>query len=400
MNQDIRRGPQIRIFSGARKNIRSVTKHSAMAIVFLVLQFLYQFYVLIPNELEGAMVRSFALSGATLIGFALAIGPLRTLWQRHNFVRYRRTIGVWGFTFVILHFVSVAIFLFDLSLIDLFWHYNPFANPIIFAVFAFPIFVSMWTTSTDWAVARLGFRKWKSLHRFVFPAYIAAILHFTLINPELLQNPSGYLLIGTTIVVSILQVIAFIKTIRERGIGKGAAIGFSLIMVGAAFFTTAYGFRDAVAGDVEADPNLPMSIATTRMKEFMKQKGGNPVVAIEPIEADKNFIASMVRSGTFQRVNYMTSGTTMLESRNGKYYVVFGEDFTTPNGPDLVVYLTKNTAPSTRQDVRDGIQLAPLKSTTGKQVYEIPDNVNVSEYNSITIHCRAFNVPWSFAPLK
>lgn len=225
MNQDARRGTQIRIFSGARKNIRSVIKHSAVAIVFWVLQFLYQFYVLIPDELEGAMLRSFALSGATLIGFALAIGPLRTSWQRYNFVRYRRTIGVWGFTFVIMHLVSVAIFLFELNLIDLFWHYNPFANPIIFAVFAFPIFVSMWTTSTDWAVARLGFRRWKSLHRLVFPAYIAAVLHFTLINPELLLNPAGYLLIGTTIAVSILQVMAFVKTIRKKGIGKGAAIG-------------------------------------------------------------------------------------------------------------------------------------------------------------------------------
>lgn len=399
MGEDTRR-VKVRIFSGARKNIKSVTKHSAMAMAFWVLQFLYQFYILIPSELGGAILRSFALSGATLIGFALAIGPLRTLWQRYNFVRYRRTIGVWGFTFVIMHFVSVVIFLFDLNLIDLFWHYNPFANPIIFAVFAFPIFVSMWVTSTDWAVAKLGFRRWKSLHRLVFPAYIAAILHFTLINPELLQNPVGYLLIGTTIAVLILQVMAFIKTIGEKGLGKGAAIGFSLVIVGAALFTTAYGFRDAVAGDVEPNPNLPMRIATTRMKDFMKQKGGNPVVAVEPIEADKDFVAAMVRSGTFQRLNYMTSGTAMLESKDGRHYVVFGDDFTTPNGPDLVVYLTKNTAPSSRQDVRDGIQLAPLKSTTGKQVYEVPDNVNVGEYNSITIHCRAFNVPWSYAPLK
>ena len=397
MSQEVRK---VRLFAGARRNIRAVILHSTLATIFWALQFVYQYYLLIPGELGGSMLRSFALTGATLIGFALAIGPLRTLHQKYNYVRYRRTIGVWGFTFIILHFVSVMVFLFELNPIDLFWHYNPFANPIIFAVFAYPIFVSMWITSTDWAVARLGFRKWKSLHRLVFPAYIVAILHFTLINPELLLNPTGYLLIGTTILVLILQVSAFLKTIRGKGLGRSAAIGFSLMIVGASLFTTAYGFRDVVAGDVEPNPNLPTSVAVTKMKEFMKQKGGNPEVAKAPIEADKNFVAAMMKMGIFERLNYMTSGAAMLENKGGKHFVVFGDDFTTPNGPDLVVYLTKNTGPSTRQDVRDGIQLAPLKSVMGKQVYEIPEGVDVNQFNSVTIHCRAFNVPWSYAPLK
>ena len=397
MSQEVRK---VRLFAGARRNIRAVILHSTLATIFWALQFVYQYYALIPGELGGSMLRSFALTGATLIGFALAIGPLRTLHQKYNYVRYRRTIGVWGFTFIILHFVSVMVFLFELNPIDLFWHYNPFANPIIFAVFAYPIFVSMWITSTDWAVARLGFRKWKSLHRLVFPAYIVAILHFTLINPELLLNPTGYLLIGTTILALILQVSAFLKTIRGKGLGRSAAIGFSLMIVGASLFTTAYGFRDVVAGDVEPNPNLPTSVAVTKMKEFMKQKGGNPEVAKAPIEADKNFVAAMMKMGIFERLNYMTSGAAMLENKGGKHFVVFGDDFTTPNGPDLVVYLTKNTGPSTRQDVRDGIQLAPLKSVMGKQVYEIPEGVDVNQFNSVTIHCRAFNVPWSYAPLR
>ena len=397
MSQEVRK---VRLFAGARRNIKAVILHSTLTTILWALQFVYQYYALIPGELGGSMLRSFALTGATLIGFALAIGPLRTLHQKYNYVRYRRTIGVWGFTFIILHFVSVMVFLFELNPIDLFWHYNPFANPIIFAVFAYPIFVSMWITSTDWAVAKLGFRKWKSLHRLVFPAYIVAILHFTLINPELLLNPAGYLLIGTTILVLILQVSAFLKTIRGKGLGRSAAIGFSLMIVGASLFTTAYGFRDVVAGDVEPNPNLPTSVAVTKMKEFMKQKGGNPEVAKAPIEADKNFVAAMMKMGMFERLNYMTSGAAMLENKDGKHFVVFGDDFTTPNGPDLVVYLTKNTGPSTRQDVRDGIQLAPLKSVMGKQVYEIPEGVDVNQFNSVTIHCRAFNVPWSYAPLR
>jgi hypothetical protein len=47
-----------------------------------------------------------------------------------------------------------------------------------------------------------------------------------------------------------------------------------------------------------------------------------------------------------------------------------------------------------------GIELGELKSIKGKQVYEIPKGTQLSEYNSVTIQCRAFNVPWSYAPFR
>ncbi len=93
----------------------------------------------------------------------------------------------------------------------------------------------------------------------------------------------------------------------------------------------------------------------------------------------------------------MTSGTATLEQKEGQSFIVFQDDFETPNGPDLVVYLTKNTAPTQRNDIRAGVQLGKLKSITGKQVYAIPPGIDVAEFNSVSIHCRAFNVPWSYA---
>ena len=189
-----------------------------------MLQFVYQYFFLIPGEFGGSLLRSFALSGATLIGTALMIGPLRTIFPRYNFVRHRRTVGVWGFTFVIMHFLSVITFLFKFDLPGLFWHPNPFANPILFAVFSFPIFTAMWAISADWAVAKLSFKRWKALHRLVFLAYISAMLHFSLINPELLLNPAGYLLISMTVLALVLETSAFVKTVRQRGFGRGAVM--------------------------------------------------------------------------------------------------------------------------------------------------------------------------------
>ena len=146
---------------------------------------------------------------------------------------------------------------------------------------------------------------------------------------------------------------------------------------------------------------MPLEKSVEMMKDLMKN---NPesmnTTNKELVKEDQGFSASVLKSGTFENINYMTSGVAYIEEKDGKQYVVLGDDFSTPDGPNLVLYLTKNTGKSTRDDIRAGIELLALKSTKGMQVYEIPAGTDLSQYNSITIHCKAFNVPWSFAPLK
>ena len=144
--------------------------------------------------------------------------------------------------------------------------------------------------------------------------------------------------------------------------------------------------------------DMPLEQSVEKMKEDMKATPGS--VPEEKVQGDQGFSGTVHKNGVFENLNYMSSGSASIVEKDGKYFVVFGDDFSTPNGPDLVVYLTKNNGPSSRDDVSQGIQLQKLKSTNGMQVYEIPENVNINDYNSVTIHCRAFNVPWSYAPLK
>ena len=118
------------------------------------------------------------------------------------------------------------------------------------------------------------------------------------------------------------------------------------------------------------------------------------------VKEDQAFSGNNIKKGNFENINYMTSGSVNIEEIDGKKYVMLGEDFSTPSGPNLVLYLTKNSGKTTRDDIRNGVELKELKSTKGKQVYEIPANVDISQYNSVTIHCKAFNVPWSYAKLQ
>lgn len=220
------------LFEGARKNWKFVLKFLVVSIVFWLLQFAYQQYVLNNEMVEISIVRSFALAGATYFGFALLSSTIfkwKPAWNRYWYVR--RSFGVMGFVFILFHVFAVISFYYSGDISGVFYSLNPFENPIIFGVIAFPIFFIMAVTSTDWATMKLGAR-WKMLHRMVYFGYLASVFHFLLINPKSLMNAAGYLLIATTFSVLAGELFWFIKTVRKKNFSTiGTAIGILLIFV-------------------------------------------------------------------------------------------------------------------------------------------------------------------------
>ena len=223
-----------------------LVKAAVIAIVFWLLEFALQFYILIPGELKGALLRSFALSGATLIGVAVIVGPLAFLKPQWNFVEYRRTFGVAGFSFAILHVLTVMTVFFNFDVQAVFFDANPYKNPLVFGALAFVLFLPLYVTSTDWAVSKLGFRNWKAVHRLVYLAFIFSALHYAQINPSLLYNPAGYLLIAVTVVAMALELASFALKVKAGKAGKGAYIGAALTIVAIALFAIAFFFKSAV----------------------------------------------------------------------------------------------------------------------------------------------------------
>ena len=210
---------------------------------FWLIQFAYQFYVLIPGELNGSLLRSFALSGAFLIGIALCIGPLAVLKPEWNFIFLRRTFGVAGFTLILFHIASVMAFFFKWRVDFLFFDLDPFKNALLFGIAAFLIFLPLFLTSTDWAIRRLGYPRWKSLHRLIYFAFLFSVLHFARINPALLQNPAGYLLLTVTGVALLLELASFVKKVRSGQAGVGALVGAVVTLLFVVFFSLAFFFK-------------------------------------------------------------------------------------------------------------------------------------------------------------
>jgi hypothetical protein len=87
--------------------------------------------------------------------------------------------------------------------------------------------------------------------------------------------------------------------------------------------------------------------------------------------------------------------------QQGDARVLRFEDFTVTNGPDLHVLLSKHPAPASRAEVgSDYLDLGQLKGNIGNQNYEIPADIDLSEYQSVVIYCVPFHVVFSTATLN
>jgi len=84
------------------------------------------------------------------------------------------------------------------------------------------------------------------------------------------------------------------------------------------------------------------------------------------------------------------SGTVrIIETQDG--LVARYEDFSTINGPNLHIYLSKDL------EANEFIDLGPIKGTMGNINYELPESVDISEYKYIMHWCVPFRVLFNYA---
>ncbi len=145
--------------------------------------------------------------------------------------------------------------------------------------------------------------------------------------------------------------------------------------------------------DIPADVDLERYRAVTIWcARFGVNFGTAPLKTREP---------EALSAGSFHGVAHETMGTaTVYRLANGKRVLRF-TGFTTSNGPDVQVYLGKASDASDNETVtKAGFHhVGALKGTAGDQNYELPDDLNLDEYHSVTIWCRRFGVNFATAPL-
>ena len=142
------------------------------------------FFLIVPaftNQLGANPIeRLLHVSGEIAIwtlGAVLSLTPLRTLFPRSAIVnalnRHRRSIGVSACIYGIIHFLCHVLYEGDWD--DL---RQSFGKPFIwFGLTGLTLLVLLALTSNNWAVRKLGGKRWKLLHRLAYLAAIVLIYH-------------------------------------------------------------------------------------------------------------------------------------------------------------------------------------------------------------------------------
>lgn len=127
--------------------------------------------------------------------------------------------------------------------------------------------------------------------------------------------------------------------------------------------------------------------------------GSVPVVSMT---AQAQAVAgSNLSEGTWTKKSFAAAGKWEIYEDKGKTYVRLSPDFQTRNAPDLKLFLSPRLAADVtgKTAVSGSLQIAPLQSNKGEQVYELPAGTNLAGYKSILIHCEAYTKLWAAADL-
>ena len=110
----------------------------------------------------------------------LAVTPLRVLSGAAGVMRFRRMLGLYAFFYALLHVIIYTLVDKQLAWAVIFKDITkrPYITLGLFAVL---LLLALAATSPKKMVGWLGGRRWRKLHWMIYPAAIAAILHYFLL---------------------------------------------------------------------------------------------------------------------------------------------------------------------------------------------------------------------------
>lgn len=140
-----------------------------------------------PNPQEVA-TRTTGMLTLVFLSLTVAITPLRQIFRLNSLVKYRRMLGLFAFFYGMLHLLTYVWFdrLFNFVSVAQDVAQRPF---ILVGMTAFLLMVPLAITSTNKMVKRLGGKRWAKLHRLVYLAAVAGVVHFWMLVKSDIRLP-------------------------------------------------------------------------------------------------------------------------------------------------------------------------------------------------------------------
>lgn len=182
------------------------------SLVFLValacpLFWVYQAWIFALGADPGkVLVERLGLGALILLLLTLAMTPLRQATGWGGWISVRRQLGLWCFTYALLHLSAYAVFLLGLDvgqlLVDL--RERPY---IIVGAVGLMGLLALAVTSNRYSIRVMG-RRWKQLHRLVYPILLLALLHMLWVVRADLREWLLYALVGALLLLARAPYVA------------------------------------------------------------------------------------------------------------------------------------------------------------------------------------------------
>ncbi len=160
-----------------------------------ILPFAWLLFALLTGLVMGDQVKFMQHvtgdTALTCLMLTLSVTPLRRLTGWNELIRVRRLIGLTAFWYACLHLTTYLVFDQSLSVEEILR--DIVKHPWVLVGFtAFLCLVPLAITSTSGWVRRLGGKRWQRLHRLVYVAAIAGVLHYFWLVKKDAQAPLVY----------------------------------------------------------------------------------------------------------------------------------------------------------------------------------------------------------------
>jgi sulfoxide reductase heme-binding subunit YedZ len=173
--------------------------------VAAVLPLAWLLFALFSGLVMGDQVKFIQhVTGDTVLSclmLTLTITLLRRLTGWNEIIRVRRLIGLTAFWYACLHFSTYVVFDQSLSISEIMTDIAK--HPWVLVGFtAFLCLIPLAITSTNGWVRRLGGKRWRRLHRLVYVAAAAGVLHYFWLVKKDITYPLTY---GVVLLVLLLS---------------------------------------------------------------------------------------------------------------------------------------------------------------------------------------------------
>ncbi len=131
------------------------------------------------NPIEK-LIRQLGVWGLRLLLVGLAITPAARILKMPRLVRFRRTVGLFAFAYIVLH-------LFSYIGVDLFFDFKQLWKDILkrpfitLGMLGFVLLIPLAVTSTNGWVIRMGRQAWSRLHWLIYVIVPLGVVHYYLL---------------------------------------------------------------------------------------------------------------------------------------------------------------------------------------------------------------------------